>query len=115
MEHVFNNLGVAEQKRLVKGVQDTVVAMWTTTGNDFRRFNLENGANVLILLSRHGGSEIVEVMVQYQPDPAVEVWSTRTSFQSTQINRRGVFLEVADELSLEVSLSLRKYLKKETV
>lgn len=115
MKHVFEGLNEVQRKRLIKGVQDSIVALWPIAGSDFRRFNLENGSVALIRLVPQGSSETVEVQIGHPQTDLVEPWMERTSFQTTQINRRGVFIEIADELTLELSLALREHLQKETV
>lgn len=55
MKHVFDNLSKVGIQRLIKGVEDSVLALWPIAGNDFRRFNIGNGATVLVglKLERH--------------------------------------------------------------
>lgn len=109
MKHVFDNLSKVGIQHLVKGVEDSVLALWPIAGNDFRRFNVGNGAVGLVGLKLEGSTEIITVHIYHPDNKDIEQYLERVTFQSTMIGRRNLFREYAEEMSLELSLQIKEH------
>jgi hypothetical protein len=109
MKHVFDNLSKVGIQRLIKGVEDSVLALWPIAGNDFRRFDIPNGATVLVGLRLEGCTEVITVQINHPDHKDAEQYLERITFPSTMIGRRNLFREHAEEMSLELSLQIKQY------
>ena len=108
MKHVFEGLTAVGIQRMIKGVEDSVLALWPVAGSDFRRFNLCNGSTVLVGLRLQGSSEVISVHIDHPDHPNVGEYKEQVSFVSTMIGRRNMFREFAEDIALELSLAVKE-------